>query len=597
MNFLRINVLAWLAAAGFAVAHPISMSTTTVNVRTDEVLIEMTVMLEDLVMFHSLKADANTTFSAPHLRTAAGKHEAFLLKYFSLRDDQGRQLAGKVEKRDLSAIPDAGVPQVELMKRRAIYQLRYVPEEESPSYLTFLQEFGGKKSLFPSIMQLMVLQGGVWHSKPAQLNAGMPHTVEFDWENPPKGTPQSWREIREKRDEHFKKKLGITSYTGLYSFIYLNDQEVRHEILVPLLTLETWLPLERADEEYITVAEQEAARKKISDWARSGNPVEIDGIPVKPILERLQFFGLDIADFAQDAKPRRVSAYQARVGIILTYPAKAPPNRVRLTWNTYNKTAPFLRSVVYDRDSKPTEEYFVKDQPRWEWTREGNPPAAHEFKLNNQLLPHRMSIAWLSIGLLILAPIAAVWLSSLQKEMVRKLAMGLSVGTLLLVAGVALKQTGPQLQFGGEVNDKIAITHTTTLLENVYRAYDYREESDVYDALAHSVSGPLLEELFLKVQNGLRMQEQGGAVARVKKVNVTKITPVPEASTQSIAVDCTWRVAGTVEHWGHIHTRENEYSARIHVATALPARGRITHFEVTDEKRVRFDTALRAFED
>ena len=93
------------------------------------------------------------------------------------------------------------------------------------------------------------------------------------------------------------------------------------------------------------------------------------------------------------------------------------------------------------------------------------------------------------------------------------------------------------------------------------------------------------------------MQEQGGAVARVKKVNVTKITPVPAASTQSIAVDCTWRVAGTVEHWGHIHTRENEYSARIHVATALPARGRITHFEVTDEKRVRFDTALRAFED
>ena len=76
-------MLAWLAATGVAVAHPISMSTTTVNVRTNEVRIEMTVMLEDLVMVHSLKADANTTFSAPDLRTAAGKHEAFLLKYFS----------------------------------------------------------------------------------------------------------------------------------------------------------------------------------------------------------------------------------------------------------------------------------------------------------------------------------------------------------------------------------------------------------------------------------------------------------------------------------------------------------------------------------
>ena len=102
---------------------------------------------------------------------------------------------------------------------------------------------------------------------------------------------------------------------------------------------------------------------------------------MKPILQRLQFFGLDISDFAQNAEPRRVSAYQARLGIILKYPAKAPPNRVRLTWDSFHEAAPFLRSVVYDHEKDPTEEFFVRDQPRWEWNREGNPPAAHDFKL------------------------------------------------------------------------------------------------------------------------------------------------------------------------------------------------------------------------
>jgi hypothetical protein len=64
-----------------------------------------------------------------------------------------------------------------------------------------------------------------------------------------------------------------------------------------------------------------------------------------------------------------------------------------------------------------------------------------------------------------------------------------------------------------------------------------------------------------------------------------------------LPVNCTWRVIGTVEHWGHIHTRENEYTARIHLSTTPEDRGRIVAFEVTDEKRVRFETGIRQFED
>ena len=121
----------------------------------------------------------------------------------------------------------------------------------------------------------------------------------------------------------------------------------------------------------------------------------------------------------------------------------------------------------------------------------------------------------------------------------------------------------------------------------------------MYDALEHSVTGNLLEDLFLEIQSGLRMQEQGGAIARVKRVEVDKIalTGKNKNDPDSINLDATWRVTGTVEHWGHIHTRENEFDARMKINATPEGRGRIMGFEVIDEKRMRFETAVRMFED
>jgi len=570
------------------------MSNTLADCREDEVRVTLRVMLEDLVLFHGLKANSETIFSAADLRAAAKKHEAFLLKHFSVRDGQGQSLKGAVVSRDDSVIPDDGVRLEDLMKLIAVYELKYTPAKPKPAFLTFTQTFGGEKTVVPSIMEFMPLQTGVWIEKPVQLQPGQPHTVALDWENPPDQAPQNWRELRKKRAEEFQKRLGITSYSGLYSYIYLTDREVRHEILVPLLTFEKWLPLPRANPEFIEVAEQDAARQKITEWFRGRNPVEIDGVPVQPILQRLQFFGLDIRDFAQNAEPRRVSAYQARLGIILVYPAKAPPNRVRLTWDSFQEAAPFLRSVVYDHEKNPTEEYFVRDQPRWEWTREGNSPATHNFKTTLVTAPEK-SISEKSMRFLIAAPLLALALYAglLRNHPMRRIGSTIAGGACVL-AGICFWHT-PAV--ATPPNAKAVTTHAATLLQNIYRAYDYRDKSDVYDALAHSVTGDLLEELFLKIQSGLRMQEQGGAVARVKRVRITHIEMAAPGPGARLPVDCTWRVKGTVEHWGHIHTRENEYTARIHLSTTPKDRGRIVAFEVTGEKRGHFETVVRQFEE
>lgn len=52
------------------------------------------------------------------------------------------------------------------------------------------------------------------------------------------------------------------------------------------------------------------------------------------------------------------------------------------------------------------------------------------------------------------------------------------------------------------------------------------------------------------------------------------------------------RVTDTVEPWGHIHTRENEYQALL-IMGAKPDTWKITAYDVLDAHRVRFETGLR----
>ena len=63
--------------------------------------------------------------------------------------------------------------------------------------------------------------------------------------------------------------LGVTSYSATYAYLYLEPREIRFEILVPLLTLETWLPLQREEADYLSVAEQDAMEKG-SSWFSAG---------------------------------------------------------------------------------------------------------------------------------------------------------------------------------------------------------------------------------------------------------------------------------------------------------------------------------------
>jgi hypothetical protein len=165
------------------------------------------------------------------------------------------------------------------------------------------------------------------------------------------------------------------------------------------------------------------------------------------------------------------------------------------------------------------------------------------------------------------------------------LAVVLIAGSILLYPFLKVAVAKPAVLAPKMTDDK-AVTVLNSLLKNIYRSFDFREEEDVYDRLATSVSGDLLSEIYLQNRKSMVVTQAGGARARVKEV---KILDVDVASVDDrplgLLFHARWTAMGTVGHWGHIHMRKNQYDANI---TVEPVEGawKITGLELLEEKRI-----------
>ncbi|PON15672.1 hypothetical protein C2W62_22550 [Candidatus Entotheonella serta] len=190
------------------------------NVKEDRILINLKIMLEDLVMYHNLQTGSDDRFSHADLVQAAERHRRFILDYFSLRDAQGERLSGDIQRLDLSHIPQEGVLQAALMARNVFYHVVF-PLSEPQTFITFTQTFGGLDAVLPAVMELVVFQNQVLREQSVRFQQNQPHTVHFDWDDPPTAVAQQSSPDVLQRQAAFQKQLGITSYSGLYSFLYI----------------------------------------------------------------------------------------------------------------------------------------------------------------------------------------------------------------------------------------------------------------------------------------------------------------------------------------------------------------------------------------
>jgi hypothetical protein len=271
--------------------------------------------------------------------------------------------------------------------------------------------------------------------------------------------------------------------------------------------------------------------------------------------------------------PEELSVYSAVLGAIFVYPTAGLPERVTMEWDLWDERLQKIPASAVDQaGGLPT-----MLEPDWrvlEW----------ENFLKNPELPTLVEVRpppsalqrgaqWLAWLLLLTTLASGIWAARNRRShaLASALLAGATAAVFWFAAGAAIDEAR-----GREV--------VGALLHNVYRAFDHREDEAIYDVLEQSVSGDLLEQIYLETRRGLVLASQGGARAKVKEIELTALTAEPSEGG-AFRADVTWDVAGSVGHWGHVHQRRNRVHAELLVA---PVEGawKLVGLDVLEEERL-----------
>lgn len=595
----------WLSRPSAARSHPVSVVEANIYVNRTKTTMRLTCFAEDLELLQGVEALETGFYDSDELREATQDHAKYLAEKVTLRNVRGELIPATIIDVIPIQIPEEGIKAGQLMNFTMgfVFELKH---SEPPEFITLQQDMVADGALLPSELKVLLKQAGSDTPFIKMMKPGVPETFRFDWDLPVLSQEASEDEWGSWFEAQREKTLGITSYSSVYSFIYVTRYEVRHEILVPLATLATLMELERADESFLTIAEQDAAVEKIQQFFAAGNPVKIDNVEVAPVFDRVDFYGLDLRDFAVRAERRKVSMANGRVGLIMSYRTMGPPKKVELTWDIFNSVIRAVDGVafVYDKASKTEFNRFLVNNT-FSWTEDQSrelPPitgVSNSLDLEKFKTP-KLQLPSVSIGIWV-AAIGAIFSSLIGLIRVKT---GWIAGIVLATGGFFTMtvaqidiehpfKKAPEFELADEDADEVF----AQLHKNLFRAFDYHSESDIYDALANSVDGECLRETYLDLNRSLVDKEQGGAVARIDEVGVIGGDKVatsydPEKNHVAFKYRCNWKLVGTIEHWGHIHQRENKYVADFDVELRDDA-WKITNMQIVDEELGQASQRLR----
>jgi len=384
--------------------------------------------------------------------------------------------------------------------------------------------------------------------------------------------------------------LGRHHKDALMSFLYVEPYEVRHEILTRVKDLSEWMDLGLRGDRYIELDELEPLKQRIGDFLLTRNPVTVDGKAVKPILDRTNYVKVGLSGIQILEVPERLEIDAAIVGVIISYITNGMPQQVAVDWELFTDQIRRVPATSTD-PAGPLPTTLTPEDRVHTWTnylKNYEMPTVHRTEVAGSLGDLRVPV----ISLLCLVGLIGVggWASS-NRRRGRPLRLPLAVGALCLATAAAaypfaqVTINRPALM-AGALDDERAQALLQTLLKNVYRAFDFREEEDVYDKLALSVSGDLLTDIYLQNRRSMAIQQAGGAQAKIKEVAVESARAERVGGEGlTYALHGTWTALGTVGHWGHVHQRKNRYEAVVTVA-ARDGAWKIVGLEIRDEQRI-----------
>jgi hypothetical protein len=376
------------------------------------------------------------------------------------------------------------------------------------------------------------------------------------------------------------------------AYLYLEPNSARFECLVPLPEMMALLgqPLENS---LAAEAQQKLcalAREKTADWLR----VKVDGgdalgadtfrvMIVKGVPGRTEGLKLD----------EIISSAEGMLGLVWEFDLPVVPEKIECTWNSFSAILPTLSTSII-AGSQSEEHELKADASTLEWINRGRLTMRAPLAIVPTLPPEKsIRIPMISLLLVVLGLIYIFF----------KLRTGrrISGNTWMIVAGVifgavilwpvASVNITPPGSVVAQVPPEQAERILLPLLRNVYRAFDQRQEGAIYDVLARSIEGDLLQRVYLQTISALTLDAQDATRARVTElgVEVDSVRMIP--NLPGFVADVQWTALGTVGHWGHQHQRVNRYTAKITVGAlpvgiGVPSEWKIVALEVEQEMRL-----------
>lgn len=373
-------------------------------------------------------------------------------------------------------------------------------------------------------------------------------------------------------------------------------------------------------------------------------PVMIDGIAVRPVLTDMITVAPELPSSGNGQRPGEDGAdgqdddgqdYGGAAGgapplpqwmeakVTLVYSTKGTTRQVSMVWNVFTADGADALGLLdpYGMDpyggastglavGKPDEVIaiselmgrrsfltFTPDEPEYVWHSDVKARRGHGMGVVPSAVQKTIQLPLVSIAATVLL-ILFLAAAARSGKMPRGLVAGAALLILLVgivgrgVGRVEMKQFwrgGVEIPAEPQAKEIFAVLH-----RNVYRAFDYDTEDAIYDALAQSVSGELLDEIYTDVYQSLVLQDQGGAICKIENVEILESKmmasdPDVENGSAEFRMSCQWVVKGLVEHWEHAHRRVNKYGA-VYTLKPFGDSWRIDDVEMNEQERILGNT-------
>lgn len=534
-------------------------------VEEDGVRLELEMGLAELEAFRNLLPDEIYHQITGERRPLADRLEQFFAQDLMVAADDGPAIHGQVlameprprlKRDEISGEP---LPSNGADEETVIFARIFFPFAELPRTLTFARRES-------SGIGFVVYHDGIAVNDFRFLAPSQ--TLQLDWEDP-------WYSSFNNR------VLRRTHFSPMSVFLYIEPYEVRKEIIVRPKDLQEWVDLGLEGRSTIPVELQAELKRRVAEFLRNRQQVVIDGVAVEPELARVNFLARTLTASRVIDPPVELDVNAATLGVIFVYQTITPlPQKVTTEWDMFTDKITVVPAATVDQVGS-LRTFLEPDFATLQWENFLKFPVLPTLKAvvspPSMIENFMLYLRWVLLGVTGLV----IWRYWRSRSSTSPLTSGSSFVTLMFVALTAGSFWVAQ---GARLSDAVANDVVANLLHNVYRAFDYRAEGDIYDVLDKSVSGDLLTDIYLQTRRGLELENQGGARAKVKQIDLLEMTsrPAPEGG---FLADVTWVVGGSVGHWGHLHERRNKYQAELNIR---PVEGawKLVGMEVIQEERL-----------